>query len=366
MAETPPVPPATAQQPAPPAPAAAPPAPAPAPAAAADEEMEFRTNFQGKPLVLRVRASGCVADLKAAIQDETAVPAKRQKLIGLVKGQLPPDDRPLAGLVGPRGGVPEKFVLMGTPDHLLFVDPADRDDLPEVLDDMDFSDADYFDLAADWHRSQRNEKLLREFTAKTEINWITPRREGKACLVLDLDHTILDFSRIQDGPTALDAVRRPHLQAFLARAYQHYDLVVWSQTSWRWLEVKLTSLGLLSNAAYKFCFVLDKSSMFRIVSKKKDGSEFRHSVKPLQLIWTKCEGWDASNTVHVDDLSRNFALNPKSGIKCRAYHRDKADAGQDTELLGLARYLAKIAAAPATFDHGDWRKVAKSLREGGG
>lgn len=60
------------------------------------------------------------------------------------------------------------------------------------------------------------------------------------------------------------------------------------------------------------------------------------------------------------------ALNPKSGIKCRAYHRDKADAGQDTELLGLARYLAKIAAAPATFDHGDWRKVAKSLREGGG
>ena len=199
---------------------------------------------------------------------------------------------------------------------------------------MDFSDADYFDLAADWHRSQRNEKLLREFTAKTEINWITPRREGKACLVLDLDHTILDFSRIQDGPTALDAVRRPHLQAFLARAYQQYDLVVWlkaastnlstprprgrsaaaaatdarrSQTSWRWLEVKLTSLGLLSNAAYKFCFVLDKSSMFRIVSKKKDGSEFRHSVKPLQLIWTKCEGWDASNTVHVDDLSRNFA-----------------------------------------------------------
>ena len=79
-----------------------------------------------------------MADLKAAITDETQVPAKRQKLIGLVKGALPPDTSKLAELVGPRGEKPPtKFLLMGTPDDKLFVDPKDRDDLPEIIDDLD-------------------------------------------------------------------------------------------------------------------------------------------------------------------------------------------------------------------------------------
>ena len=119
-------------------------APTPAPDAAAAPEdnkeppLEFNTTFQGQKLVLRVKRDGVVADLKAAITDETQVPAKRQKLIGLVKGALPPDTSKLAELVGPRGEKPPtKFLLMGTPDDKLFVDPKDRDDLPEILDDLD-------------------------------------------------------------------------------------------------------------------------------------------------------------------------------------------------------------------------------------
>lgn len=237
------------------------------------------------------------------------------------------------------------------------MDPCDRDDLPEVLDDLD---ADFLTLSAEWHRSRRNAATLEKFTRNTEINWITPRRPGKALLVLDLDHTLLDFSRHDANPSA--RAKRPHLNAFLASSYEHYDLVIWSQTSWRWLEVKLTELGLLAHAHFKICFVLDKTSMFSIVSRRRDGAEFKHAVKPLQLIWAKVEGWDASNTVHVDDLSRNFALNPKAGIKCRAYHRATADAANDVELPLLAAYLAKIATAPegmATFDHAKWRATAK-------
>jgi len=119
---------------------------------------------------------------------------------------------------------------------------------------------------------------------------------------------------------------------------------------------------MLAAPAYKIAFVLDKTSMFSIVSRKRDGSEFRHAVKPLQLIWAKAAFWDASNTVHVDDLSRNFALNPKSGIKCRAYHRGAADAPRDVELPLLAAYLSKIATdarGMAAFDHAHWRAVAK-------
>ena len=56
-------------------------------------------------------------------------------------------------------------------------------------------DLDYEAEAARWHRSKRNARTLKEFTAKTEVNWMAPRRPGKLLLVLDLDHTLLDFSK---------------------------------------------------------------------------------------------------------------------------------------------------------------------------
>ena len=30
-----------------------------------------------------------------------------------------------------------EFILMGTPEEQIFIDPADRDDLPDVVDDFD-------------------------------------------------------------------------------------------------------------------------------------------------------------------------------------------------------------------------------------
>jgi TFIIF-interacting CTD phosphatase-like protein len=33
-------------------------------------------------------------------------------------------------------------------------------------------------------------------------------------------------------------MKRPGLDAFLASVSKHYDLCIWSQTSWRWLEVR--------------------------------------------------------------------------------------------------------------------------------
>ena len=72
-----------------------------------------------------------VRDLKRCLEDRTLVPAQRQKLIGLVKGKLPPDDTLLGSLKLKRPT--HKFQLIGTPDEALFVDPADRDDLPEVV-----------------------------------------------------------------------------------------------------------------------------------------------------------------------------------------------------------------------------------------
>jgi len=40
----------------------------------------------------------------------------------------------------------------------------------------------------------------------------------------------------------------------------------------------MVELGLLTHPAYRFCFVLDKTSMFRVESNKPDGSLFKHQV----------------------------------------------------------------------------------------
>jgi hypothetical protein len=86
----------------------------------------------------------------------------------------------------------------------------------QVVDDFGV-DFDYDAEAARWHRSSRNARKLREYTAKTEVNWIAARRPGKALLVLDLDHTLLDFTNAREGWCAkMSTVRgavKPHARA---------------------------------------------------------------------------------------------------------------------------------------------------------
>lgn len=70
--------------------------------------------------------------------------------------------------------------------------------------------------------------------------------------------------------------------------------------------------------------------------------------------------------VHLDDLARNFALNPGSGLKCTAYYRNKKQKkgvtdgrGQsDRELLGWGRFLELLATELPpyqTFDDVDFQ-----------
>ena len=218
---------------------------------------------------------------------------------------------------------------------------------------------------------------MKKFTAETPVHVMNPPRVGKPLLVLDLDHTLLDFSSKtlqQDQSTRVPgqgmaaAMKRPYMDEFLVTCYQHYDLVVWSQTSWRWLETKLIELGMVSHPHYKFCFVLDKTSMFTIVSTKRDGSSVRHHVKPLEIIWRKfAQQWGPHNTVHIDDLSRNFALNLGNGLKCSAFFRKKSKSRRDTELLGLSHYLVQLAQTPGVnfekVDFSHWMDVVSGKKK---
>ena len=104
--------------------------------------------------------------------------------------------------------------------------------------------------------------------------------------------------------------------------------------------------------------------MFRIESRQSGGELRKHHVKPLQLIWRKFAHWNAANTLHVDDLQRNFALNPRSGIKIAPYKNSSETRASDQELLFLTRYLAHIATAIDDFtklDHSQWKKFIANL-----
>lgn len=95
---------------------------------------------------------------------------------------------------------------------------------------------------------------LQRLANRTEILFINQPRRNTKLLVLDLDHTLMDFSCRFDYMA--DQLKRPYLDAFLAQSYLYYDIAVWSQTNFKWLELKLTELGMLNRRDYKICFAL--------------------------------------------------------------------------------------------------------------
>ena len=97
-----------------------------------------------------------------------------------------------------------------------------------------------------------------------------------------------------------------------------------------------------------------------------------HYVKPLQIIWAKFPHWGPTNTVHLDDLSRNFALNLGNGLKCTAYYRERkkkrgaSGRVNDQELLGLGRFLELLATNADDFGDVDfdyWSEYVSGQRE---
>eukprot|EP01071_Lankesteria_metandrocarpae_P005333 Lankesteria_metandrocarpae@DN3959_c0_g1_i3.p1 len=142
---------------------------------------------------------------------------------------------------------------------------------------------------------------------------------------------------------------------------------VWSQTQWKWVEMKCTELGLLTSAHYGICFAMDRTSMFTVCVRQEDGTLRSHEVKALEIIWSKFpDRWGPHNTVHVDDLERNFAMNPQNGVKISSFRRHKVQ--NDCELLHMSTYISYLASLDdiSSVNHSSWRDqvLTKKLSSG--
>lgn len=321
----------------------------------------LKFTWSGKTFELSVADTDRVYDLKTALRDLTNVPLERQKILGLVKGKLPEDQVLIADLRLPAG---KKFTLVGTPEGDEIKDPSRLENLPDIVNDLDIDFTEDPAASLAYLNDQRNRRKVKEATEKLKIDMIAPLREGKKLLVLDIDYTILDTRPLTSGLLPPDMCARPGLHEFLEAVYPYYDICIWSQTGWMWLETKLVELGMIgSSRNYQISFVLDKTCMFTVFS-QRNGKPWSHFVKPLQIIWNHFPQFDASNTIHIDDLSRNFALNPREGLKIPAFRNAQTpEAMADRELRKLTRYLLHIAQVSdfRTIMHKNWKQVIKLL-----
>jgi len=203
---------------------------------------------------------------------------------------------------------------------------------------------------------KQRQLLLQKAIAETTINVMNPFDPKKKLLVLDLDNTLFDFSGRRKTMSLADTMR-PGLVEFLGKVFQFYNIVIWSATDWKWLEIKLIEFGLIPHPHFCFCFVLDKSCMFTVKSKRK-GVMVEHTVKALGIIWSKYPQFHSKNTIHVDDLSRNFAMNAQNGIKIKGFKYSPETVQTDRELYYLSAYLSAVASSEdlSAVDHSKWRQ----------
>eukprot|EP00761_Pharyngomonas_kirbyi_P008345 gb/GECH01008356.1/.p1 GENE.gb/GECH01008356.1/~~gb/GECH01008356.1/.p1 ORF type:complete len:356 (+),score=84.00 gb/GECH01008356.1/:1-1068(+) len=305
----------------------------------------------GKKYTLEMTTQNTIADIKQQLTEKTNVLPIRQKLIGFYKGKLS-EDTPLHRMeIKSR-----KFMMMGTPEKDIFQAAEERDPmaLPAVVDDLAF---DYFPDSEEVKHQMEARRKLQHRIQNIPVRTMHPPRNGKKLLVLDIDYTIYDC---KSTATNIETLMRPYLHDLLTNVYQYYDIAFWSQTSWKWVEMKLTEFGILTSDSFRVMCALDQSSMFTVMSPHRDKKRV-HGVKPLEYIWSKFTQFDKTNTVHVDDLSRNFAMNPENGIKIKAFRNAPETRDDDRELKWLKYYLLSIVEHEdlSRLDHRSWKKKIK-------
>ncbi|BFF91984.1 ubiquitin-like domain-containing CTD phosphatase 1 [Drosophila madeirensis] len=307
------------------------------------KEVVVIVKWSGKEYPVDLTDQDTVEVLRHEIFRKTQVRPERQKLLNLkYKGKTAPDNVKISALE-----LKPNFKLMMVGSKEADIEDACRlpEDVGEVVDDFDDAEEREESVENSAVYLAKVQRRVRDY----KIKELSPPREGKKLLVLDIDYTLFDHRSPAETGTEL---MRPYLHEFLTSAYADYDIVIWSATSMRWIEEKMRLLGVANNESYKIMFYLDSNAMISVHVQERGVVD----VKPLGVIWALYKQYSASNTIMFDDIRRNFLMNPKSGLKIRPFRQAHLNRATDTELLKLSEYLRKIALHCKDFNSLNHRK----------
>nr|CAG4644154.1 EOG090X0A5K [Lepidurus arcticus] len=307
--------------------------------------------WSGRELIIEdLTETSTVLCLKKSIEVKTGVKPERQKLLNLKhKGKVAENEVKISTLAIKPGF---KIMMMGSLEESIVAATEVPETLPSIVNDLDNDEEDV--------PFERKEEYLAKVTKRVENYTVTiknPPRPGKKLLVLDIDYTLFDH---RSSAESANELMRPFLHEFLTSAYQHYDIVIWSATSMKWIEEKMRILGVTSHPDYKITFHLDYLAMISVHCPKYGLLD----IKPLAVIWGKYpELYSAKNTIMFDDIRRNFALNPQNGLRIRAFREAHLNRHNDRELLHLTKYLNAIAALEdlSQLSHRHWERYLRKM-----
>jgi ubiquitin-like domain-containing CTD phosphatase 1 len=312
-----------------------------------EEELTLTVKWNGKEYTVSVCGDDSVAELKRRICEVTNVLPKRQKLLYPKIGSKLADDSVVLSQLPLKSSL--KMTMIGTVEDDIVVDQVDS---PEIVDDFELGQ----DEAVDIKDNEDNKKKLRRRISQYKIELRNPCREGKKLLVLDIDYTLFDHRSTAENPLQL---MRPYLHEFLSAVYAEYDIIIWSATNMKWVELKMGQLGVLDNPNYKITAMLDHLAMITVQSDARGIFD----CKPLGLIWGHFpEFYSAKNTIMFDDLRRNFVMNPQNGLTIRPFRKAHANRDTDQELVKLTHYLLAIAEFDdiSVLDHKNWESYSEA------
>jgi len=142
-----------------------------------------------------------------------------------------------------------------------------------------------------------------------------PPVQGKKCLVLDLDETLVhsSFTPVSQAhyiiPVTLDegvvhdvyVTKRPGVDAFIKKVSESYELVVYTASISRYADP-----------------LLDRLDVHRVISKRlfRENCVFNegHYVKDLSLL-----NRDLRNTIIVDNSPMSYKFHPENAIDCTSF-----------------------------------------------
>jgi len=164
-------------------------------------------------------------------------------------------------------------------------------------------------------------------------------------VILDLDNTLLSAEALEDFPFHQKGIKekalqfnlhdmdgyyvvfeRPHVQDFLDWLFQNYNVSVWTAASKDYGLFVLENILLKNNRKLDYFLFSYHCDLSR---KKYDYS------KKLDLIYDvfKLSGYNASNTIIIDDLEEVHECQPKNSIHIKEFEILNKNSERDQELI---------------------------------